>query len=149
MVKGLQAGTLFIGTAAIRLDGVSQFMAPMEYPAVANHHVINALEAAGVESGHPEVHAGIVLTKSLFFSYPLVTQPYEEWSTVGAVAVEMEYATLLVQAGIHGVQAGGIFTADGNILEEDSWEYDPNQPVVTESKKVMLKVALEALATLG
>lgn len=149
MVKGVQAGALFIGNAAIRKDGVSQFMAPMEYPAVASHHVTNALEAAGAESGYPEIHTGIILTDGLFFEYPLVERNFVGWSEAGAAAVEMEYAPLLVQAGINGVQAGGIFTADGNIFNENSWEYDPNQQVVTEGKKVMLTIALEALAKLG
>lgn len=149
MVKGVQAGALFIGSSAIRLDGVSQFMAPMEYPAAANHHVTHALEAAGAESGYPDLHTGIILTGGLFFGYPLVERNYQGWSDAGAVAVEMEYAPLLVQAGIYGVQAGGIFTADGNIFNDDSWEYDPNQLVVTEGKKAMLKIALEALVKLG
>jgi uridine phosphorylase len=147
---GTRAGALMIGTAAIRMDGVSQFIAAMEYPAVADHKVTIALEEAAVESAYAEVYSGIVLTDGLFFKYPHSGKQPVNWADAGAIAIEMEYAPLLVQAGVHGVKAGGIFTADGSPEEEkDAWDYNPNQQIVTDAKEVMLKVALDALAKLG
>jgi uridine phosphorylase len=71
----------------------------------------------------------------------------------GAVCVEMELATLLVVAGLHGVRAGGIFTSDGNLARRDApgldtSAYDPHRDVVTQGVQTMLAIALEALAHL-
>jgi uridine phosphorylase len=72
----------------------------------------------------------------------------------GAVCVEMELATLLVMAGLHGVRAGGIFTSDGNLARKDTVEldssaYDPHREVVSQGKQTMLTIALKALTLLS
>lgn len=65
-------------------------------------------------------------------------------------AVEMELATLLIIAALHGARAGGIFTSDGNMTEEaDMTEYDPHRSVVEDGVSTMLKIALDALARLA
>jgi uridine phosphorylase len=69
---------------------------------------------------------------------------------VNVCAVEMELATLLIIAALHGVRAGGIFTSDGNLTEKaDPTEYDPHRNVVKQGVSTMLKIALDALARLA
>jgi uridine phosphorylase len=151
MRKGIKDGELVIGTGAIREDGTSDRMMPMEYPAIADRHVISALEAAAAAQGYTRAHEGIILTQSYF--YPgILPSAVDRWleADVNVCAVEMELATLLIMAALHGARAGGIFTSDGNMTEEaDMTEYDPHRSVVEEGVRTMLKIALDALARLA
>ena len=150
MKAGIVDGELIIATGAIREDGASEHMAPMSYPAVADRHIMRALEEAAIESGITSPYFGIVLTQSYF--YPgILPSEVDYWLPTGLVAcVEMELATLLVMAGLKGVRAGGIFTSDGNLTEEsDPDTYDPHREVVNLGKENMLQIALNALTKLS
>jgi uridine phosphorylase len=149
MVAGIPDGGLIIGTGAIREDGITRSMVPMEYPAIADRHVVRALEEAAGELGHKDLCTGIILTDGLYFPYPYVQSRVGMWPKLGAVAIEMEFAALLVQAGIHGAKAGGIFTSDGNVIEEpDPWAVDPYKKEIEEGKIAMLNIAIRALTKL-
>lgn len=142
-------GDLIIGTAAIREDGCSEYLAPLNFPAVADRHVVAALEAAARGQGCVSPHTGIILTQGFFYPgiLPISTEMYIQSGVVQGV--EMEFATLLVMATLAGAKAGGIFTSDGNLTKEaDADKYDPHRAVVDEGKRRMLQVALEALANL-
>jgi uridine phosphorylase len=149
MMAGVGAGALMIGTAAVRGDGASSYIAPIEYPAVADHRVVAALVKAAAEWGYTDRHAGLILTDALFFSYPSGGFPgREQWAAANVIAIENEWAALLVQAAMHRARAGGLFVADANVIEKwDPWVYHPDQEVVTLGKKTMLKIALNALVT--
>jgi len=148
--KGIKDGELIIGTGAIREDGTSERLVPIAYPAIADRHVISALEAAAAAQGYTRLHEGIILTHSHFY-HGILPTTLDMWleADVNVCAVEMELATLLIIAGLHGVRAGGIFTSDGNLTEEaDPTEYDPHRNVVKEGVSTMLKIALDALVRL-
>ena len=151
MRKGIKDGELIIGTGAIREDGKSERLMPMAYPAIADRDVISALEAAAAAQGYTRYHEGIILTHSYFYPgiLPLTADMWLE-ADVNVCAVEMELATLLIIAALHGARAGGIFTSDGNMTEEaDMTEYDPHRSVVEDGVSTMLKIALSALARLA
>lgn len=151
MKKGIKDGELILGLGAIREDGTSERLIPMEYPAVADRKVVAALEAAAEAQGVSSLHEGIVLTQSHFY-HGILPSTTEMWlhSNANVCAVEMELATLLIVASLHGVRAGGILTSDGNMTEEDDpTEYDPHRTVVREGVNTMLKVALDALTRLA
>jgi uridine phosphorylase len=148
MIPGVPAGALMIATGAIRNDGASEHVLPMQYPAVADWRIVTALKRAGEEFGWEQLHTGLILTNAMFFPYPGRPSPMDIWCQGGAIAVEMELAPLLVLAGYHGAAAGGIFTADGNVTDNpDVWEYEPHEKVVKEGKRAMLKIALDALVS--
>ena len=67
----VKSGDLVIATGAIRNEGTSREYAPIEFPAVADIDVVNALIAAAKESGH-DWHKGIVQCKDclLYTSFP-------------------------------------------------------------------------------
>jgi uridine phosphorylase len=65
------------------------------------------------------------------------------------VAVENEYAMLLVQASAHGARAGGVFTGIVNRRDHPShWEYPPYNDNVLNGIERMIVVALDGLAAL-
>jgi len=149
----IEDGESVIATGAIRQDGMTAELIPLNYPAIADRHVVAALErsAAAHES---KVYTGLVLTEPSL--YPgLLKLPYAMWIAAGALCVEMEMAALLVVAGIHGCQAGGILASDrnlGRILKSgqalDPSAYDPHRAVVAAGKRAMIDVALDAIVSL-
>jgi uridine phosphorylase len=106
-----------ITTGAVRLDGASSHYAPLEYPAVADHHVTHALIEAAQEAGIP-YHAGITASSDTFYpgqerydtfsGYVLrrFQGSAEEWRRLGVLNYEMESATLFVVAATLGLRAG-------------------------------------------
>ena len=90
-----------------------------------------------------------MITDGLYFPYEYQPSFLDLWPKLGAVAIEMEFATLLIQASIHGARAGGIFTSDGNVIEEpDPWAVNASKDIIISGKKIMLEIAINALAEL-
>lgn len=142
----IEDGSLVIGTAAIREDGTSDQLVPLAYPAFADAGIVQSLEKAASAQG--KFYSGVVLTQAHL--YPgLLPSTIDLWRMAGAIAIEMEYAVLLVIASLRGVRAGGIFTSDGNLARKQaalsSVSYDPHREVVSQGVQRMLRIALEAL----
>jgi len=118
-VKG---GDVVIATGAIRNEGTSREYAPIEFPAVANTDVVNALVKASRDLGKI-YHVGIVQCKDSFYgqhspqikpvSYELLNK-WEAWKRLGTLASEMESAALFVVASYLGVRCGSEFFVVGN-----------------------------------
>ena len=66
MQMDVLAGELVIATGAVRMEGTSREYAPIEYPAVTDLAVTNALIAAAKETG-VTAHAGVVQSKDSFY----------------------------------------------------------------------------------
>ncbi len=145
----LADGDLVIASGAVRDEGLTPRLAPAGYPAVAHHRVTAALEAAAREAGAVS-RTGVVLSTDLFYPSPAMGASWELWRKSRVLAVEMEASALFVVAGLHGLEAGGIFAVDGNPTRaaQDMSEYDPYRPVVAQGKEKMLRVALTALESL-
>lgn len=118
-VKG---GDLVIATGAIRMEGTSKEYAPIEFPAVADLEVTNALVKAA-KLGNHTYHTGIVQCKDAFYgqhspekmpvSYEL-QQKWEAWKRLGCKASEMESAALFVVASHLKVRCGSSFLVVAN-----------------------------------
>ena len=153
LIESIEDGQLILATGAIREDGTSPSLVPMAYPAIADRHIIKALEESVAALGHAPFPTGVVLSQS--YLYPgVLPSTTDMWMKAGAVCVEMELATLLVLASLMGARAGGIFTSDGNLArrddpEVDSQTYSPHRDVVTLGVKTMLRIALDALTRMA
>jgi uridine phosphorylase len=118
-VKG---GDLVVATGAVRMEGTSREYAPIEFPAVPDLEVANALVQAGKKSGST-VHTGIVQCKDAFYgqhepermpvSYELLNK-WEAWKRLGCKASEMESAALFIVASHLKVRCGSVFLVMGN-----------------------------------
>lgn len=118
-VKG---GDIVVATGAIRMEGTSREYAPIEYPAVADLDVTNALVAAGKELGLT-CHAGVVQCKDAFYGQhepermPVsceLLNKWEAWKRMGCKASEMESAALFIAASHLRVRCGSDFLVVGN-----------------------------------
>ena len=148
-VKG---GDIVIATGAIRMEGTSKEYAPIEFPAVADLSVTNALVAAAKKLGYT-YHAGVVQCKDAFYgqhepevlpvSYELLNK-WEAWKRLGCKASEMESAALFVVASHLRVRCGSDFLVVGN---QERMAAGLDNPIVHDTEAT-IKVGVEALRIL-
>ena len=154
MQPGIEDGQIIVGTGAVRNDGATDKLVPIEYPAVAHHQVVGSLLESCHLHGVDTPPAGVVLTNATLYG-GLFGRPIELWVNAGVVAVEMEFATLLVLAGIRNVRAGGLFVSDGNAItkiergDTGDFSYNPHRDVVKSNTQKMLEIAIDTLATMA
>lgn len=145
-VKG---GDIVIATGAVRMEGTSKEYAPIEFPAVADFNITNALVYGAKKLGL-EYHAGVVQCKDAFFgqhnpeimpvSYELESK-WEAWKRLGCKGSEMESAALFVVASFLGVRCGANFLVVGN---QERKKIGLDNPIVHETENA-IKVGVEAL----
>lgn len=122
MQEEVCGGDIVIATGAIRNEGTSREFAPIEYPAVPDVNVLNALINAAKMNG-TRYHAGVVQCKDSFFgqhepeimpvSYELENK-WEAWLRMGCLASEMESAALFIAGGFLRVRVGSCFLVVAN-----------------------------------
>lgn len=122
MEINVKGGDIIVATGAIRNEGTSREYAPIEFPAVPNLDVVNALVASAKEQG-VTYHTGVVQCKDSFYgqhspetkpvSYELENK-WEAWLRLGCLASEMESAALFTVASYLRVRCGSTFLAVGN-----------------------------------
>ncbi|MEE4258880.1 MAG: nucleoside phosphorylase [Bacteroidales bacterium] len=142
----LSPGTLVIPTAAIRDDGVSSQILPIEFPAVADHQMLNALIEEANRVQYENIRTGVVWSSGLFYPSPYVDSRSDIWMESGALAVEMEMALVFIMAELYKARAGGILAVEGGADEElDPWNRPVDEGFASSTIKSMLKISLEAL----
>lgn len=122
MELSVKGGDIVVATGAVRMEGTSREYAPVEFPAVPDFQVTNAL-AASAESLGCYFHTGVVQSKDSFYgqhspeimpvSYELQNK-WEAWLRMGCLASEMESAALFTVASYLRVRCGAAFLVLGN-----------------------------------
>lgn len=138
-----QISDVAVATGAIRKDGVSQLMVPLGYPAVPDPSLTARIQNELVSSSIAFT-PGIVLTSDLF--YPALLDP--EWALyqkAGAVAVEMECASLFVTGLLRKVKTASVLALDGNPLKWKEGNYEPEAPRLAQARKSLIRPCLKAL----
>lgn len=148
-VKG---GDVVIATGAVRNEGTSLEYAPIEFPAVANFEVVNALNEAAIELQVPH-HVGVVQCKDSFYgqhspetkpvSYDLMNK-WEAWKRLNVLASEMESAALFVVASYLNVRCGSEFFVVGNQEREKKGLDNP----ILHDTDTAIKVVIQGLRNL-
>ena len=148
-VKG---GDVVVATGAIRMEGTSKEYAPIEYPAVADLEVTNALVKACKKLGL-DYHAGVVQCKDAFYgqhntenmpvSYELLNK-WEAWLRMGCKASEMESAALFIVGQYLRIRVGSCFLTMAN--QEREKKGLPNEQV--HDTEMAIKTAIEAIRIL-
>ena len=148
----VQSGDVVVATGAIRDEHTSREYAPIEFPAVADFQVTNALVEATKKLGFP-LHTGIVQCKDSFYGqhdpaaspvYYELQQKWESWKRLGVKASEMESAALFVVAAALGCRCGSCFPVVWN-QEREAAGLDQKMSEDTSSS---VKVSVEALKLL-
>ena len=148
----VQSGDVVVATGAIRYEHTSREYAPIEFPAVADFQVTNALVEATKKLGFP-LHTGSVQCKDSFYGqhdpaaspvYYELQQKWESWKRLGVLASEMESAALFVVAAALGCRCGSCFHVVWN-QEREAAGLDQKMSEDTSSS---VKVSVEALKLL-
>ncbi len=149
MQTNVMSGDIVIANGAIRMEGTSREYAPIEFPAVANIDVVNALSAAAKSLGL-SYHVGVVQSKDSFYgqhspeskpvSYELLNK-WEAWKRMGCLASEMESAALFIVATSLGVRMGSCFLVLANQEREKAGLDNP----VVHDTDMAIRTAVEAI----
>ena len=152
MQLDVNSGDLVIAQAAIRQEGTSKEYVPVEFPAIANIDVINALIIAANKLGYKQ-HTGIVQCKDSFYgqhspermpvSYELHNK-WNAWIKAGCLASEMETSSLYTVSQVLGIKAGAILLVVWNQEQENIGIKQDNN---FDTEKA-IKVAIEAIKLL-
>ncbi|MDC7246376.1 MAG: uridine phosphorylase [Sphaerochaetaceae bacterium] len=148
----VMGGDVVIATGAIRNEGTSREYAPIEFPAVADFEIVQALQQAAVQL-KKRYHVGIVQCKDSFYgqhspetkpvSYELQNK-WEAWKRLNTLASEMESAALFVVASYLGVRCGSEFFVVGN-QEREALGMD--NPILHDTE-VAIEVVIQGLRNL-
>jgi uridine phosphorylase len=152
MQEDVCGGDLVIASGAIRMEGTSREYAPIEYPAVPDFTVLQALVRAA-EAKDERFHVGVVQCKDSFFgqhepevmpvSYAL-TDKWQAWLRMGCLASEMESAALFIAGSFLRVRVGSCFLVVAN--QERAKKGLPNAQVHDTSAAI--ETAVEAIRIL-
>ena len=152
MQTDVKSGDVVVATGAIRMEGTSKEYAPIEYPAVPDLKVTNALVDAAEDKGFT-YHTGVVECKDAFYgqhepetkpvSYELLNK-WEAWLRLGCKASEMESAAMFIVASYLRVRCGSCFLVVANQERE---KLGLENPVVHDTD-MAIQVAVEAIRKL-
>lgn len=149
MQPQVKSGDIVIATGAIRMEGTSREFAPIEFPAVPDLEVTNALLQAAKKKGL-SFHTGVVQSKDSFYGqhepetkpvgYELM-QKWEAWKRLGCLASEMESAALFTVASYLHVRAGACFLV---IANQEREKLGMENPVVHDTD-LAIQTAVKAI----
>jgi uridine phosphorylase len=149
-------GDIAIVTAAIRDEGTTSHYLPLEFPAVADVDVVQALRSAAKRLNLP-YHVGISQTKDSFYGeverarMPMpvrLEERWKAWVAGGAICSEMESAVIFVLSSIYRKRAGGamLIINDADLAERD--QDDEHKQMVEFDPDRVIHVAVEGLRLL-
>ena len=152
MQLDIDGGDIIIASGAVRLEGTSREYAPIEYPAVANVEVMNAMISGAKKLG-AKYHVGVVQCKDSFFgqhepevmpvSYQLENK-WEAWLRMGCLGSEMESAALFIAGSFLKVRVGSVLLVVAN--QERAKKGLPNAQF--HDTEIAISTAVEAIRTL-
>lgn len=115
----INTGDLIITTGSVRIDGASTHYAPIEYPAVAHHKVVNAL-IQGANKAKVRHYVGVTASSDTFYPGEERKDSFRkyilrrfkgatlEWKMLNVLNYEMESSTLLTMTASMGLEGGCI-----------------------------------------
>jgi len=152
MALNVTGGDIVIATGAIRMEGTTKEYVPIEFPAVANLDITNALIDAA-KNLNQKWHAGIVQCKDSFYGqhdpermpagFELLGK-WEAWIKAGCLASEMESAAIFIVSQILGARAGCVLNTVWNQEREKAGMDNPR----CHDTEGAIKTAVEAVRIL-
>jgi len=152
MALDVTGGDIIVATSAIRQEGTTKEYVPVEFPAVANLEITNALTEAAKKL-EQKWHAGIVQCKDSFYGQHNpdrmpsgfeLNEKWEAWKKAGCLASEMESAALFIICQILGARAGCVLSVMWNQEREKAGMSNPH----CHDIEAAIKTAVEAVRIL-
>lgn len=151
--KDIPEGSFVICTGAVRGDGASQQYIPLEYPAIADIDMVNALRDSAREYGVEPI-LGLVRSHDAFYlESPGAHEGWENriklWTDAGVKVVENESSTLFVLSSLlGGMRAGTILLTGNNLYDGHGGMSTSNSVNYVEKVELMTKITLRAIEKL-
>lgn len=142
-------GDVVIPQASVRMEGTANHYAPIEFPAVPSIEVLDELRAASDKLKYPSA-VGTVICRDLFYTqYDNVEQPasylirpaFEAYKKLGAIATEMETATMFIACAKLGARAGACMVCATDYVPAK----DVNKTYPIDYEPRAIEVGVEAL----
>lgn len=148
-------GDIVIPNGAVRMEGTGLHYLPLEFPAVPDFGLVKALEDASIGLGYDSV-IGVVIQKDSFYTEidpetkPVAYELVPKWNAYlagGAVATDMESATLCLVASSLGLRAATVLVSATSYGEASAKDVSAGAyPAEFEERPI--RVAIEALRSL-
>ena len=143
----IRPGDLVIATGAVRDEGLSKELVPVQFPAVSDIDITLALRKAAQASGHP-FHMGLYRTGDAFYGLD-AEKTFGIWKRSGVKIFEQEAAALFVIASLRGVRAGAIVAVDGPAASAQAISYDIiDRSHFQKSVETEILIAMQAFVAL-
>ena len=143
--EGIHSGSIVIYTAAWRNDGTTATYIPLNYPAIADREVVNALVEAS-ERLNIKAHVGIGSSGDAFYAKePAGSNEMKHDAHI--LAGEMEASSVFVVSSLRGWRAGCIVAIDGNIYLSEKKKAG-TEKLFEEAEKNEIRIAIEAIKIL-
>jgi uridine phosphorylase len=147
--KKIHLGDVIIPASAVRLEGTSVEYIPIEFPAVADIDIVDALLKV-THQKNQKFHIGIIMSHDAFYKGSLFVdhdflKREQVWIDSNVLSVENESSALFTIGYLRKVKVGTILTVVANHL---------NRKVITDEEKInslfhqMTDLCLEAFKTL-
>ena len=152
MQLDVKSGDVAVSTASIRMEGTTKEYAPIEFPAVANLDVVNALVQACKNLGQSYT-VGVTQSKDSFYGQHRpetlpngdeLLRKWKAWLALDCKASEMESAALFIVGQYLRVRVGSCFLVGAN---QERAKAGLDNPQVHDTDGA-IKVAVEALKIL-
>jgi len=145
----IKMGDLVISYAAVRSEGTPNGYIPLEYPAVASLHVVEALVEAAEAAG-ANYHVGVTRSVDALYSdlmpdlmpRPHLRDELAMWAKAGILSNDMEASTLFVVARLRKMRAGCVNLCVDELGAGEIHHLDPSY------MDRMLDVAVDAIRRL-
>jgi uridine phosphorylase len=149
-------GDLIIPSGAVRLDGASRHIAPIEYPAVAHFSLVSALHQAAATS-QQKVYSGVIASSDTFyqgqsrhdtflegFTIRTMRDQLSEMQHLGVLSFEMEAATVLTQTSCYGLRGACIL----GVLVNRHQQEIPDPEIMRQTEQNVIQTAISSLGYL-
>ncbi len=148
----VKSGDIVIASGAVRMEGTSREYAPIEWPAVADFHVTEALVQAA-EKLALDYHVGVAQCKDSFYGqhdpdsmpagYELKAK-WNAWKMLGCKCSEMESAALFTVSSVLKARAGAVLQILGN---QERAAAGLENPIIHDTDRA-IRTAVEAVRIL-
>lgn len=152
MQLNVKSSDVVIASGAIRMEGTTKEYAPIEFPAIPNFDVTNAL-VTGAKRLNQTYHVGPVQCKDAFYgqhrpetlpNHYELEQKWDAWLRLGCLASEMESAALFIVASYLHVRCGSCFLVVANQERAKAGLENPQ----CHDTDIAIRVAIEAIKEL-
>ena len=156
MQPDIHAGDVVVVNASIRDEGTSFHYLPIEFPAVANIEVVNALRKVANRFGLRS-HTGIAQSKDSFYGevertrMPMSAHLTERWNAFvagGAACSEMESSALFILSSLYRKRAGAVMLVINEADLAETEEVGADKHMLEFDADRVIQVAVEALKIL-